>query len=119
MELQDLEVYRKLFRLAIDVHDLTLKYPKFELYELGSQTRRSANACPALIAEGFGNKHTNIYTESISRAQGELRETMHHIRFAFEIKYIDLGTYNDLISRFQECSKMLFGLEYSLNVKKR
>ena len=72
---EDLEVYQKLCDLVIKVHKLTLTFPRFELYELGSQLRRSSNAAPANLAEGFSNKHINIYLEDISRAQGEIRET--------------------------------------------
>lgn len=73
MKVEDLKVYKKLFTLAIEIYKLTLTFPKFEIYELGSQLRRSANSPAANLAEGFDNKHTNIYLESISRAQGEIR----------------------------------------------
>ena len=63
MKVEDLNVYKKLFKLTIEVHKLTMEFPKFEMFELGSQLRRSSNSIPANLAEGFGNKHTNIYTE--------------------------------------------------------
>jgi len=88
MQVENLEVYQKLSKLALEVHELTMTFPKFELYELGSQLRRSSNSAPANLAEGFGNKHTNIYLESISRAQGEIRETKHHLRIAYKKQYI-------------------------------
>src|SRR3989344_8141864 len=75
MRVEDLNVYKKLFKLAYEVNELTMTFPKHEMYELGSQLRRSSNSSPANVAEGFGNKHTNIYLESISRSQGEIRET--------------------------------------------
>ena len=115
MKLEDLLVYRKLFKLVLEVHDMTMLFPKFELYELGSQLRRSSNSAPANLAEGFGNKHTNIYLECISRAQGEIRETKHHIRIAEGKKYISHEITIDFIQRYEECSKMLFGLEDSLS----
>ena len=33
---RDLEVYQKLFAMHFEVHDISLTFPKFELYELGS-----------------------------------------------------------------------------------
>lgn len=42
MLVEDLQVYNKLFDLSIELHYLTLKFPKFETYELGSQIRRSS-----------------------------------------------------------------------------
>jgi len=89
-------------------------FPKFEMYELGSQLRRSSNSAPANLAEGFGNKHTNIYTECISRAQGEIRETKHHLKMAFGKKYLPEEKIKYFIREYEECSKMLYGLEHSL-----
>lgn len=37
MEYQDLQVYQRLFKLALEMHNLTMTFPKFEMYELGSQ----------------------------------------------------------------------------------
>ncbi len=58
MRVEDLKVYSRLFNLSLEISKLTMEFPSFELYELGSQLRRSANSAPANIAEGFGNKHT-------------------------------------------------------------
>lgn len=33
----DLEVYQRLCDLAIEIHELTVTFPQFELYELGSK----------------------------------------------------------------------------------
>jgi len=114
MRVEDLDVYNKLFELADEVYNITMTFPKFEMYDLGSQMRRSSNSSPANLAEGFGNKHTNIYTESISRAQGELRETCHHLKVAARRKYISQEVCDALNARYIECSKMLYGLEQSL-----
>ena len=114
MRVEDLKVYKKLCRLALEVHELSMTFPKLELYELGSQLRRSSNAAPANLAEGFGNKHTNIYLESINRAQGEIRETKHHLSMAYKKHYITKGKLNYFIENYEECSKMLYGLEQSL-----
>ncbi len=114
MKIEDLKVYSKLFGLALKVHHLTLTFPKFEMYELGSQLRRSSNSAPANLAEGFDNKHTNIYLESVSRAQGEIRETIHHLKLVHKKGYITEIKLKETISDYEECSKMLYGLENSL-----
>lgn len=116
---EDLGVYRKLCDLHLEVHDVSLRFPKFELFELGSQVRRSSNSAPANLAEGFGNKHTAIFAECISRAQGEIRETKHHLLIAHRKGYISKEKHADLYVRYEECSKMLFGLENSLFKKKK
>jgi len=114
MRVEDLVVYKKLYKLALEVNELSMSFPKFELYELGSQLRRSSNSAPANLVEGFGNKHTNIYLESINRAQGEIRETKHHLKMAYDKKYIEKEKLNYFMKSYEECSKMLYGLEQSL-----
>ena len=115
----DLEVYRKLCDLAIEVHKLTLAFPRFELYELGSQLRRSSNSDPANLAEGFNNKHTNIYLEGISRAQAETRETVHHLKIAFQKKYLPSEKLNYFLMEYDICGRMLTNLEKSLKKTKK
>ena len=115
---EKLEVYQKLFNLAIKVHELTLSFPRFELYELGSQLRRSSNSAPANLAEGFNNKHTSIYLEGINRAQAEIRETKHHLRVAFKKKYLDQEKLNYFIHEHNIYGRMLTNLKKSLEQKK-
>src|SRR5690606_21758633 len=117
MRITDLNVYNKLFELTLRIHKLTMTFPKFELYELGSQLRRSSNSSPANLAEGFGNKHTRIYLESISRAQGEIRETIHHLKLACVKGYLDGKDFNYFEIEYENASKMLYGLERSLELK--
>ena len=56
MDVEDLEVYKKLCRLHIEACDLTHKWPQEEEYELGSQARRSSNSATAQIAEKNDNR---------------------------------------------------------------
>jgi len=111
---EDLEVYQKLCNLHIEVSRRSLDFPKFELYELGSQVRRSSNSAPANIAEGWNNRHVKIYLEGINRAFGEIRETRHHLTMAFRKGYISEEELNSLLNRYDECGRMLRGLEQSL-----
>lgn len=114
-KVEDLEVYQKLSSLAIEIHNLTLTFPKFELYELGSQLRKSSNSAPANLAEGFNNKHINIYLEGISRAQAEIKETRHHLKMAYWKQYLTKEKLKYFINKYEECSRMLKGLEKSLS----
>lgn len=53
---RDLDVYNLAFEYAIEVHHLSLKLPKFELYEQGSQVRRSSKSIKDNIIEGWGRR---------------------------------------------------------------
>ena len=110
----DLDVYQKLCKLHLEISNISISFPNYELYELGSQLRRSSNGIPANLAEGWNNKHINVYLEGINRALGELRETQHHLYIAHCKKYVsDIKSHN-LRNKYIECGKMLKGLERSL-----
>ncbi|MDP2335433.1 MAG: four helix bundle protein [Bacteroidota bacterium] len=53
---KDLDIYKLAYRLALEVHRMTLTLPKYELYEQGSQVRRSSKSIKDNIAEGFGRR---------------------------------------------------------------
>lgn len=44
---RDLKVYQEAHRLGVVIHKFSLKMPKFELYETGSQIRRSSKSISA------------------------------------------------------------------------
>ena len=72
---EDLEVYQKLLELHLEISEISLKSPKYELYELGSQN---------------------------------------HLQVAYRKGYINKDTYLRCRQRYEECAKMLRGLESSL-----
>ena len=41
---RDLDIYKKAHKLTIEIHEMSLKLPKFELYEEGSQVRKSSKS---------------------------------------------------------------------------
>ena len=53
---KDLEIYNESKRLAVEVHKLALTLPRFELYEEGSQFRRSSKSITTMIVEGYGRR---------------------------------------------------------------
>ena len=53
---KDLDIYKIAFDLALQVHKATLLLPQFEMYEQGSQARRSSKSIKDTIAEGYGRR---------------------------------------------------------------
>ncbi len=53
---EDLDIYRKAKKLSSEIHEMTLSLPKFEMYEAGSQIRRSSKSIRSNIVKGFGRK---------------------------------------------------------------
>jgi len=117
LEVEDLEVYKKLCRLHIEVCDLTRTWPKEEKYELGSQVRRSSNSAPAQLAEKNDDRHVRNKIEGVNRGRGEANETIHHLFMAKLKGYITEETFRDYRDRYKECIRMLNGLEKTFERK--
>ncbi|MBI5739834.1 MAG: four helix bundle protein [Nitrospirae bacterium] len=114
---EDLEVYKKLCSLHLEISNLTFEFPEFELHELGSQLRKSSNSAPSSIIENWNNKNINSSLEGIKQALKELRGTRHHLRMSLQKSYIDKLTYTGLIHNCNECERMLLSLQKSLTWK--
>ena len=114
MEVTDLEVYKKLCQLHIEVCDLSHRWPSEERYELGSQVRRSSNSSPSQLAEKHDDRHIRNKIEGANRSRGEAGETIHHLYIAQLKDYIDKETFESFRDRYKECIRMLNGLEKSL-----
>jgi four helix bundle protein len=57
MSYRDLEVWKLARKIGITVHRMAPQnLPKFEMYEEGSQIRRSAKSISANIVEGYGRR---------------------------------------------------------------
>lgn len=57
MSYKALEIWQLARKASISVHRMTLeRLPKFEMYEEGSQIRRSAKSIPSNIVEGYGRR---------------------------------------------------------------
>jgi len=117
MDVEDLEVYKKLCRLHIDVCDLTHKWPHEEKYELGSPARRSSNSSPVQLAEKNDDRHIRNKIEGVNCARGEAAETIHHLFMAKLKGYITEKVYLEIRGRYKECIRMLNGLEKTLERK--
>lgn len=112
---RELRVYQELRRLHLAVNEESLHFPKFEMFELGSQLRRSSNAACAILAEGWGSSHTNIYLEAINRSKGEVRETQHHLDMAHSKHYFDQPRWVEFDTAYEACDKMLERLHERLS----
>lgn len=106
---RELDIYNDSKKLAIEVHRLTLILSKFELYEEGSQIRRSSKSVTAMIVEGYGRKRYKAdFIKYLIYAQAECDETIVHLDFLFETESLrDKNKYDDLRGRYDLLSKRI------------
>ena len=112
---EDLEVFQKAYRISLDIHRVSLTFPKVEQYALGDQRRRASKSIPANIAEGFGkqSKSAAEFKRFLTMAIGSADEMRVWIRYAHDLGYIDRATWEGWRDEYQEIAKMLQGLHKS------
>jgi len=72
----DLLVYRQAYRLALDVSEVSKRFPRQEQYELGRQIRRSSRSIAANIVEGWAKRASAAeFKRHLQIAVGECEET--------------------------------------------
>jgi len=79
---KDLEIYSLSYELALKIHELTMSLPKFEMYEEGSQIRRSSKSITSNIVEGYGRKKYKAdFIKYLIYSHASCDETLVHLRF--------------------------------------
>lgn len=106
---KDLKVYQISRELAIEIHKMSLSLPKYELYEKGSQIRRSSKSITSNIVEGYGRRnYKNDFIRFITFAITECDETQVHLDFLCHTKSMsNTKLYTILSDKYQTLGKML------------
>ena len=84
---RDLDIYKKAHKLAIEIHEMSLKLPKFEMYEEGSQIRKSSKSVKDNIVEGFGRRrYKQEFIKFLTYSIASCDETRDHLDTLYETK---------------------------------
>ena len=77
---KDLDIYTLALSLFYRTHHVSLRLPKYELYELGSQIRRSSDSVVTNIVEGYGRKRYKMdFIKFLTYSHASNLETICHI----------------------------------------
>ncbi len=106
---KDLEIYQLSHKLGLDIHKMSLGLPRFELYEEGSQIRRSSKAISTNIVEGFGRKkYRQDYIKYLIYAHSTCDETVEHLRYLYETNSLkDENMFSTLLGKLEMLSKKI------------
>jgi four helix bundle protein len=78
---EQLDIYQKSLELFFKTHKMSLNLPKHELYELGSQIRRSSDSINSNIVEGYGRKRYKAdFIKFLVYAHSSCDETKNHLK---------------------------------------
>jgi four helix bundle protein len=106
-----LDVYQKAYQLALEVHRMSLKFPKLEQYGLAQQVRGSSKSIPVNVAEGMGKQESPAEVKRFMRvAIGSCDETRVWLEFARDLGYLQPEQQAALAERYREVGRMLRGV---------
>lgn len=110
MSYKNLEIWKLADELVVEVHQMTLTgLPKFEMFEAGSQIRRSIKSVKATIVEEYGRKiYKAEFIKFFVYALASNDETTDHLETLFKTKSLTNEVlYNELHSKLQTLGKKL------------
>ena len=109
---EDLQVFQKAYRVSLEVHRLSLGFPREEQYGLAEQVRRASKSIPVNIAEGFGKQAVSAaeFRRFLAMAIGSADEMRVWCRYCYDLGYVDDATWQAWRDAYQEIARMLSAL---------
>ena len=104
---RDLEIYQIAFALAKRVHIASLKLPSFEIYEQGSQVRRSSKSIKDQVAEGYGRRRYKAeFIKYLIYAQSSCDEATSQLEMIMEL-YPKILDFHELLLEYNSLGKKI------------
>jgi four helix bundle protein len=112
---EDLEVFKRAYRISLEVHRISLLFPVIEQYGLADQVRRASKSICANLAEGYGKQNASPaeFKRYIRMAIGSADEMRVWSRYCFDLGYVSQEQWQHWRDAYQEIAKMLQGLAHS------
>ena len=110
MSYKKLVIWQEARQLVIDIHKMTLtKLPQFELYEEGSQLRRSIKSVKSNLVEGYGRRRYRLdFIRFLTYSLASCDETSDHLETLYETESLkDEALYQELHKRLQTLGKKI------------
>ena len=105
MSYKKMEIWKIARDVSVDIHYMTLNsLPKFEMYEEGSQIRRSSKSIRSNIVEGYGRRYyKQDFIRFLMYAHASCDETIDHLEILYETKSLkDDELFNNLNIKLNE-----------------
>ena len=119
MSYKKLKIWQSAKELTIEIHKMTMKLPKFELYEVGSQIRRSSKSIRSNIVEGYGRRrYKSDFIKFLVYAQSSTDETRDHLDTLFETGSLtDKKVYKSISEKIDQTGKMIYRFIQSIECR--
>ena len=115
---EDLEVFKRAYKLSLEIHQVSLDMPQAEQYALAEQMRRASKSVCVNLAEGFGKQSQSKaeFRRYILISIGSADEMRVWARYCLDLNYIKEEQWKHWRDEYEEIAKMLQGLGNSLKV---
>ena len=101
MSYTKLDIYNISFELFLETHRLSFRLPKNELYELGSQLRRSSDSVNSNIVEGYGRRmYKADYIRFLIFSRSSCDETTNHLLKIIRL-YLDITEFISILEKYK------------------
>lgn len=120
MSYKNLEIWQIAREMVIDIHQMSLqKLPKFEMFEEGSQIRRSSKSVKSNIVEGYGRRrYRQEFIKFLTYAIASNDETIDHLENLYETNSLkDNELYESLHRKLELLGKKINLFLQSVEIK--
>ena len=105
---RDLEIYQVAFAAAMEIFEVSKKFPAEERYSLTDQIRRSSRSVCANLGEAWRKRrYEAAFIAKISDCQAEATETQIWLEFSVKCQYLDPEAGRKLYRSYDEVSGQL------------
>lgn len=99
---RELEVYQMAMGAAMELFELSKRFPLEERYSLTDQMRRSSRSVCSNIAEAWRKRrYPNAFVSKLSDAEAEAAETQVWLEFSVKCNYLVSEQAEDLYLRYE------------------
>lgn len=108
---EDLTVYKFGYELAMEIFELSKRFPSEEKYALTGQIRRSSRSVCLNLREAWAKRRYEAhFISKLTDCDGENGETDSSLDFARDCGYISPEQHEKLVAKCTEIGRMLGGM---------
>ena len=109
---RDLEVYKLGFKCAMEIFQISKRFPNEERYSLTDQIRRASRSVCSNLAEAWRKRiYKAVFVNKISDSMQEASETQTWLDFCLACDYINNAIFIQLDSEYEKILGMLNSME--------
>jgi four helix bundle protein len=95
---------------AHGIYDITVKFPKEEIFGSVSQIRRAGLSVLLNYIEGFARQRNAVMKNFYEISYGSLKESMILLEFSYERKYVSKTDFERLYNMGDQIGKMIWAI---------